>query len=117
MILSAQFVVLYTGVHLDTWYKATEPGFAGDIDAMEIWLIDWYLMHCSDLQFRAHASEYYPYMCEMMMFEMKPELRSILRRYFVRTGSVFGITHGAIDIGQWQVRERESETLASPAVP
>ena len=43
-------------------------------------------------QFRAHAKEYYPLLSETMMYDLKQELRSILRKFFIRTGIVFGIT-------------------------
>lgn len=42
-------------------------------------------------QFATHASSYYALLCDMMCFDMKPELRSVLRRLFVRIGPVFGI--------------------------
>ena len=37
-------------------------------------------------------------MCDIMLYELKPELRSILRKFFIRTGGVFGVTTGAVDI-------------------
>ncbi|XP_046396224.1 brefeldin A-inhibited guanine nucleotide-exchange protein 1 isoform X2 [Ischnura elegans] len=46
----------------------------------------------SDERFAAHASSYYPLLCEIMCFDLKPELRSVLRRFFLRIGPVFGIT-------------------------
>ncbi|NXD20847.1 BIG2 protein, partial [Spelaeornis formosus] len=45
----------------------------------------------SDDKFRAHACTYYPYLCEMMQFELIPELRAVLRRFFLRIGLVFNI--------------------------
>uniref|UniRef100_A0A4W4GKI7 SEC7 domain-containing protein n=1 Tax=Electrophorus electricus TaxID=8005 RepID=A0A4W4GKI7_ELEEL len=42
-----------------------------------------------DDKFKAHASCYYPYLCEMMQFDLIPELRAALRRFFLRIGSVF----------------------------
>uniref|UniRef100_A0A8C3VK88 ADP ribosylation factor guanine nucleotide exchange factor 2 n=1 Tax=Catharus ustulatus TaxID=91951 RepID=A0A8C3VK88_CATUS len=45
----------------------------------------------SDDKFRAHASAYYPYLCEMMQFELIPELRAVLRKFFLRIGLVFNI--------------------------
>lgn len=42
-------------------------------------------------QFRAHASAYYPYLCEIMQFDLIPELRAVLRRFFLRIGAVFDI--------------------------
>lgn len=48
------------------------------------------------LQFAAHASNYYPFLCEIMCFNLKPELRAVLRRFFLRIGLVFNITHPSI---------------------
>uniref|UniRef100_A0A8D2NCJ9 ARF guanine nucleotide exchange factor 2 n=1 Tax=Zonotrichia albicollis TaxID=44394 RepID=A0A8D2NCJ9_ZONAL len=45
----------------------------------------------SDDKFRAHASAYYPYLCEIMQFDLIPELRAVLRKFFLRIGLVFNI--------------------------
>jgi hypothetical protein len=42
-------------------------------------------------QFKAHAAEYYPHMCEIILHDMKLELRAILLKFFKRTGVSFGI--------------------------
>uniref|UniRef100_A0A4W6BS59 ARF guanine nucleotide exchange factor 2 n=1 Tax=Lates calcarifer TaxID=8187 RepID=A0A4W6BS59_LATCA len=44
-----------------------------------------------DDKFKPHASCYYPQLCEMMQFDLIPELRAVLRRFFLRIGSVFHI--------------------------
>ncbi|TDH10940.1 hypothetical protein EPR50_G00080640 [Perca flavescens] len=44
-----------------------------------------------DDKFKPHASFYYPHLCEMMQFDLIPELRAVLRRFFLRIGSVFHI--------------------------
>lgn len=44
-----------------------------------------------DDKFKPHASCYYPRLCEMMQFDLIPELRAVLRRFFLRIGSVFHI--------------------------
>ncbi|MEQ2294180.1 Brefeldin A-inhibited guanine nucleotide-exchange protein 2 [Ameca splendens] len=44
-----------------------------------------------DDKFKPHASCYYPQLCEMMQFDLIPELRAVLRRFFLRIGSVFQI--------------------------
>uniref|UniRef100_A0A3Q1GNQ3 ADP-ribosylation factor guanine nucleotide-exchange factor 2 (brefeldin A-inhibited) n=1 Tax=Acanthochromis polyacanthus TaxID=80966 RepID=A0A3Q1GNQ3_9TELE len=44
-----------------------------------------------DDKFQPHASCYYPQLCEMMQFDLIPELRAVLRRFFLRIGSVFHI--------------------------
>uniref|UniRef100_W5M5H3 ARF guanine nucleotide exchange factor 2 n=1 Tax=Lepisosteus oculatus TaxID=7918 RepID=W5M5H3_LEPOC len=46
----------------------------------------------TDDKFRDHASCYYPYLCEIMQFDLIPELRVVLRRFFLRIGSVFKIS-------------------------
>ncbi|XP_036361493.1 brefeldin A-inhibited guanine nucleotide-exchange protein 1 isoform X3 [Octopus sinensis] len=49
------------------------------------------LLKMNDKQFRAHASVYYPYMCDTMVFDLKPEMRSILRKFFIRVGQTFQV--------------------------
>uniref|UniRef100_A0A4W4GKJ3 SEC7 domain-containing protein n=1 Tax=Electrophorus electricus TaxID=8005 RepID=A0A4W4GKJ3_ELEEL len=49
-----------------------------------------------DDKFKAHASCYYPYLCEMMQFDLIPELRAALRRFFLRIGSVFRIANSTV---------------------
>ncbi|XP_041801535.1 brefeldin A-inhibited guanine nucleotide-exchange protein 2 [Chelmon rostratus] len=44
-----------------------------------------------DDKFKPHSSCYYPQLCEMMQFDLIPELRAVLRRFFLRIGSVFHI--------------------------
>ncbi|KAG8002940.1 Brefeldin A-inhibited guanine nucleotide-exchange protein 2 [Nibea albiflora] len=43
------------------------------------------------VKFKPHASCYYPHLCEMMQFDLIPELRAVLRRFFLRIGSAFHI--------------------------
>ncbi|KYQ47635.1 Brefeldin A-inhibited guanine nucleotide-exchange protein 1 [Trachymyrmex zeteki] len=50
------------------------------------------LVEMNDHRFAIHASTCYPCLCEVMCFDLKPELRSILRRFFLRIGPVFRIT-------------------------
>lgn len=45
----------------------------------------------SHLQFKAHASRYYPLLCEIMQFDLIPELRAVLRKFYLRIGLVFRI--------------------------
>ncbi|XP_010213775.1 PREDICTED: brefeldin A-inhibited guanine nucleotide-exchange protein 1-like [Tinamus guttatus] len=49
------------------------------------------VLKISDERFKAHASFYYPLLCEIMQFELIPELRAVLRRFFLRIGVVFHI--------------------------
>ncbi|XP_055022268.1 brefeldin A-inhibited guanine nucleotide-exchange protein 2-like [Boleophthalmus pectinirostris] len=44
-----------------------------------------------DHKFRPLSSSFYPRLCEMMQFDLIPELRAVLRRFFLRIGSVFHI--------------------------
>ncbi|XP_069808804.1 brefeldin A-inhibited guanine nucleotide-exchange protein 2 isoform X2 [Dendropsophus ebraccatus] len=48
----------------------------------------------TDEKFRAHASHYYPHLCEIMQFDLIPELRAVLRKFFLRIGIVFRILMG-----------------------
>ena len=45
----------------------------------------------SHLKFKAHAAMYYPYLCEIMQFDLIPELRAVLRKFFLRIGVVYKI--------------------------
>ncbi|XP_038056628.1 brefeldin A-inhibited guanine nucleotide-exchange protein 2-like [Patiria miniata] len=49
------------------------------------------ILKMSDERFKIHASKYYAQMCEVVMFDLRPELRSIFRKFLLRTGVVFGI--------------------------
>lgn len=50
------------------------------------------VLKISDNRFKAHASFYYPLLCEIMQFDLIPELRAVLRRFFLRIGIVFQIS-------------------------
>ncbi|XP_011550396.3 brefeldin A-inhibited guanine nucleotide-exchange protein 1 [Plutella xylostella] len=50
------------------------------------------ILKMPDERFAAHVSSYYPLLCEITCFDLKPELRSVLRRVFIRIGPVFNIT-------------------------
>ncbi|XP_012271827.1 brefeldin A-inhibited guanine nucleotide-exchange protein 2 isoform X2 [Orussus abietinus] len=50
------------------------------------------ILKMSDNRFAVHASSCYALLCEVMCFDLKPELRSVLRRFFLRIGPVFRIT-------------------------
>ncbi|CAH1254723.1 ARFGEF1 [Branchiostoma lanceolatum] len=43
-------------------------------------------------RFRVHAARYYTPLCDAMVFELKPELRFIMRKFFQRVAPAFGIT-------------------------
>lgn len=50
------------------------------------------MLKMPDSRFAVHVSRYYPHLCEIVCFDLKAELRSILRRVFLRIGPVFHIT-------------------------
>ncbi|XP_041360036.1 brefeldin A-inhibited guanine nucleotide-exchange protein 1-like isoform X2 [Gigantopelta aegis] len=49
------------------------------------------LLKMSDERFRVHSAMYYPYICEMLMFDMKLEMRSIMKKFLLRIGLTFNI--------------------------
>ncbi|TSK98394.1 Brefeldin A-inhibited guanine nucleotide-exchange protein 1 [Bagarius yarrelli] len=51
------------------------------------------VLKISDERFKAHATRYYPLLCEIMQFDLIPELRAVLRKFFLRIGLVFHIVH------------------------
>ncbi|KAL5016750.1 hypothetical protein ScPMuIL_006339 [Solemya velum] len=53
------------------------------------------LIKMSDERFRMHAIAYYPSLCEMLVFDLKPEMRSIMKKFFLRVGPAFGIVHAS----------------------
>ncbi|KAJ3611380.1 hypothetical protein NHX12_021396, partial [Muraenolepis orangiensis] len=46
----------------------------------------------SHREFKTHSSTYYPLLCEIMQLDLIPELRSVLRKLFLRIGRVFHIS-------------------------
>ncbi|MBN3281274.1 BIG1 protein, partial [Polyodon spathula] len=53
------------------------------------------VLKISDDRFKAHASKYYPLLCEIMQFDLIPELRAVLRKFYLRIGIVFKISHSS----------------------
>ncbi|RUS76389.1 hypothetical protein EGW08_015840 [Elysia chlorotica] len=49
------------------------------------------LLRMSDQRFKIHASAYYHLLCEAIVFPLKPEIVSTLRKFFLRLGPVFSI--------------------------
>uniref|UniRef100_A0A1A7YY29 ADP-ribosylation factor guanine nucleotide-exchange factor 1(Brefeldin A-inhibited) n=1 Tax=Iconisemion striatum TaxID=60296 RepID=A0A1A7YY29_9TELE len=49
------------------------------------------VLKISDERFKAHASRYYPLLCEIMQLDLIPELRAVLRKFYLRIGIVFHI--------------------------
>ncbi|KAJ8277682.1 hypothetical protein GJAV_G00078540 [Gymnothorax javanicus] len=50
------------------------------------------VLKISDERFKAHASRYYPLLCEIMQFDLIPELRAVIRKFYLRIGTVFNIS-------------------------
>nr|XP_040239773.2 brefeldin A-inhibited guanine nucleotide-exchange protein 1 isoform X1 [Anopheles coluzzii] len=50
------------------------------------------LLKMSDARFAAHIASYYVFLCDLTCVDLKPELRTVLRRVFLRISPVFGIS-------------------------
>ncbi|EDW13486.1 brefeldin A-inhibited guanine nucleotide-exchange protein 1 [Drosophila mojavensis] len=74
----AYYLSLQSEAHRDAWTSL-------------LLLILTRLLKMTDARFATHVSNYYSLLCEMMCFDLKPELRSVLRRVFMRIGPVFNI--------------------------
>lgn len=74
------FLQLQSEAHRDAWTSL-------------LLLVLTRILKMSDDRFAAHISCYYPLLCEIVCFDLKAELRSILRRVFLRIGPVFRITN------------------------
>ncbi|CAO1347752.1 unnamed protein product [Diamesa hyperborea] len=74
------FMALQSEAHRDAWTSL-------------LLLVMTRLLKMPDKRFAAHISSYYLLLCDMMCFDMKPELRSVLRRLFLRIGPVFSISN------------------------
>ncbi|KAM5156876.1 brefeldin A-inhibited guanine nucleotide-exchange protein 1 [Mantella aurantiaca] len=70
------------------------------------------VLKISDERFKAHASCYYPLLCETIQFDLIPELRAILRRFFHRIGLVFKIS-----LPPDQDQDRSGQTMEPSNVP
>ncbi|XP_025110208.1 brefeldin A-inhibited guanine nucleotide-exchange protein 1-like isoform X2 [Pomacea canaliculata] len=83
---------------LDVCHEALEYFLSLQSDShREAWsslllLIITRMLKMSEDRFRVHAAFYYPLLCETIMFDLKVEMRSILRKFFARVGSAFGVT-------------------------
>ncbi|XP_071174022.1 brefeldin A-inhibited guanine nucleotide-exchange protein 1-like isoform X5 [Mytilus edulis] len=49
------------------------------------------LLKMSDDRFRIHGSAYFPFMCETLMFDFKLEMKTTLKKFFLRYGPTFSI--------------------------
>uniref|UniRef100_A0A3Q2EAY4 ADP-ribosylation factor guanine nucleotide-exchange factor 1 (brefeldin A-inhibited) n=1 Tax=Cyprinodon variegatus TaxID=28743 RepID=A0A3Q2EAY4_CYPVA len=68
------------------------------------------VLRISDERFKAHASRYYPLLCEIMQFDLIPELRTILRKFYLRIGLVFNIAQLPEPETEPEGRRTESQT-------
>ncbi|KAI1902301.1 hypothetical protein AGOR_G00043320 [Albula goreensis] len=50
------------------------------------------VMKISDERFKAHACRYYPLLCDVMQFDLIPELRAVLRKFYLRVGTLFNVS-------------------------
>ncbi|XP_066147847.1 brefeldin A-inhibited guanine nucleotide-exchange protein 1 isoform X2 [Euwallacea fornicatus] len=75
----AYFLELQSETHRDAWTSL-------------LLLVLTRMLKMPDSRFAVHVSKYYPYLCELMCFDLKAELRSILRRLYLRVGAVFHVT-------------------------
>uniref|UniRef100_A0A182Q5J5 SEC7 domain-containing protein n=1 Tax=Anopheles farauti TaxID=69004 RepID=A0A182Q5J5_9DIPT len=57
------------------------------------------LLKMSDARFAAHIASYYVFLCDLTCVDLKPELRTVLRRVFLRISPVFGISSAATNAG------------------
>lgn len=48
------------------------------------------------LQFKRHTGVYYTHLCDLLTLELKFEVRSLLRKVFMRIGQDFHIVHDPI---------------------
>ncbi|CAH0389951.1 unnamed protein product [Bemisia tabaci] len=73
------FICLQSEAHCDAWMSI-------------MLLIFTKIYKMPDDKFVVHASSYYNLLCELFCLNLKLELRSVLRRFFIRIGTVFSIT-------------------------
>ncbi|XP_044734838.1 brefeldin A-inhibited guanine nucleotide-exchange protein 1 isoform X2 [Chrysoperla carnea] len=73
------FLSLQSEAHRDAWTSL-------------LLLILTRILKMADDRFAIHVSNYYPLLCEVVCFDLKAELRSVLRRVFLRIGPVFHVT-------------------------
>ncbi|XP_055601135.1 brefeldin A-inhibited guanine nucleotide-exchange protein 1 [Uranotaenia lowii] len=77
------FLSLQSEPHRDTWTSL-------------LLLVMTRLLKMPDSRFAAHISSYYVLLCDLMCFDLKPELRTVLRRVFLRISPVFGISNASV---------------------
>ncbi|KAJ8376633.1 hypothetical protein SKAU_G00072130 [Synaphobranchus kaupii] len=69
------------------------------------------VLKISDDRFKAHASRYYPLLCEIMQFDLIPELRAVLRKFYLRIGIVFNISQPLGSQEQQQQQQEQQQGL------
>ncbi|ETN67279.1 brefeldin a-inhibited guanine nucleotide-exchange protein [Anopheles darlingi] len=73
------FLSLDSGPHRDAWTSL-------------LLLVMTRLLKMPDARFAAHIASYYVFLCDLTCVDLKPELRTVLRRVFLRISPVFGIS-------------------------
>lgn len=58
------------------------------VDLCQMFYLVWFAV----FQFQVHAKAYYALVCDMIVYDLKPELRSVLKKFYVRVGNAFRIT-------------------------
>ncbi|KAK4009871.1 hypothetical protein OUZ56_019014 [Daphnia magna] len=76
------YVTLETESHRDAWSPL-------------MLLFLWKINQLSDEKFKTHISWWHQLLCELVSFELKPELRSLLRKIFLKVGQVFRVIAAA----------------------
>ncbi|XP_059351895.1 brefeldin A-inhibited guanine nucleotide-exchange protein 2-like isoform X2 [Daphnia carinata] len=76
------YVTLETESHRDAWSPL-------------MLLFLWKINQLSDEKFKTHVSSWHQLLCELVSFELKPELRSLLRKIFLKVGQVFRVVAAA----------------------
>ncbi|KAL3867743.1 hypothetical protein ACJMK2_040601 [Sinanodonta woodiana] len=75
------------------YYMSLQSDSHRDAWSSLILLILTRILKMSDDRFRIHASHYYMVLCECLNLDLKIELRSILRKFFLHVGTSFQIVH------------------------
>ncbi|XP_071835614.1 brefeldin A-inhibited guanine nucleotide-exchange protein 1-like isoform X2 [Apostichopus japonicus] len=50
------------------------------------------ILKLPDEKFKKHASYCYPFLCEIITFDLRPELRAIIRKFLLRVGQAYHIS-------------------------
>lgn len=56
------------------------------------------VLNMNDASFKIHSKEYYPLLCDTILHDHKLELRSVLRKFFLRTASLFDVIASSTEL-------------------